>query len=197
MGSIFKPALVLFIICLVVTAALAFTYSGTKDVIDERARIDAENIRREVLSNAEGFERIDGIEQLAEERPEFNAVSEAYKGLKDGSVIGYVFSVVSKGYGGNMSLMVGIDSSGKITDVRIGEHSETPGLGAKAADEPFRSQLAGIVPDGPLSVVKTKSTKPEEIEAISGATISSKAVVSGVQTALDLYAELVEKEGVQ
>lgn len=197
MGSILKPAVILCVVCLVVTAALAFTYSSTENVIEERGRIEAENARREVFSSAETFEAVDNIEDLTKAKPELSPVKNAYRGLKDDSIVGYVFTVAVKGYGGDMEIMVGIDTSGKITGVKIGENNETPGLGSKAAEEPFRSQLEGIAPKEPLSVVKGSAEKPEEIEAISGATITSRAVVKGVQAAVDMWAELVMKEGVQ
>jgi len=195
MGNILKPALVLLLVCLIVTAALAFTYQGTKDTIAERARIDAENSRREILPSADAFEPVDGIESLTGGRPELEPVREAYKGLKGDSLAGYVFTVATKGYGGNIEMMVGIDERGKITDVKIISHSETPGLGSKAAAEPFDSQLSGFIPSQPLEVVKRESSKPEEIEAISGATITSRAVVKGVQAAVDMWAVLAGSGG--
>jgi len=197
LGNILKPALVLFIICLIITAALAFTYSETKDVIEERARIDAENARREVLSSAESFEAVDDISRIAGSNESLSLVEEAYKGLKGETVVGYVFSVVTKGYGGDVKIMVGIDTSGRITGVKMGEHSETPGLGSKAEEEPFKSRLYGFVPGEPLVVVKREPAKAEEIEAISGATVTSKAVVKGIQAAVDMWTELGKKEGVQ
>lgn len=197
MGSIFKPALVLLIVCLVVTAALAFAYQGTKDTIAERVRIEAENARKEVLPDAEAFKVVEGIEAVTESKPELAPVEEVYEGVKGGAVIGYVFTVATKGYGGDVQIMVGIDESGKVTDVKVGSHNETPGLGSKAQDEPFDSQLSGFDPEQPLEVVKKASTRPEEIEAISGATITSRAVVKGEQAAIDMWSELAENGGEQ
>lgn len=194
MRDLIKPTISLFVICLVVSAALGFTYAGTKGTIDERARLDAENARKEVLADAEKFEKVGNIDAIAKSKPELNLVQEVYKGLKGDSVSGYVFAVSSKGYGGEIKITVGIDKAGKITGVKIGENSETPGLGSKAAEEPFKSQLVNITPKEPLKVVKNSKTKPEEIDAISGATITSKAVVKAVQAAVDMARE-VAKEG--
>jgi len=69
-----------------------------------------------------------------------------------------------------------------------------PGLGAKAKDKPFISQFEGIAPKEPLTVVKNAKTKVEEINAISGATITSRAVTKAVQAALDVNAELDKAE---
>lgn len=194
LGNIFKPAISLCLICLIVTAALAFTNSITMDTIEERAQVDAENSRKEVLADAQTFEKIKGVEEISKDKPELQLVREAYKGLKEGSVIGYVFTVVSKGYGGDIEIMVGINLEGTINGVKISKHNETPGLGSKASKDKFRSQLESFRPEQPLKVVKSGKTKQEEIEAISGATITSKAVVKAVQCAVDMAAEL-EKRG--
>lgn len=193
--DIIKPAAVLFIICLLVTGGLAFTYSSTKDIIAERAEQEAENARKEVLASADSFEEIEGVSDTASKNASLKAVDKAYRGLKDGMIDGYVYQVITKGYGGNIKMMVGINSEGSITGVKIIEMSETPGLGSKAKEDPFALQLSGFVPQSPLSVVKGAKEKSEDIQAISGATITSKAVVEGIQAAVDFSSELIEKEG--
>ncbi|MDF2522843.1 MAG: electron transporter RnfG [Clostridiales bacterium] len=195
MRDIIKPATTLFITCLIVTLSLAFTYSATKGKIAERAEIDAENARKEVLTNADTFKKIADIDALIKENPNLALVKEAYKGVKGNDVIGYVFSTESKGYGGAIKITVGIDSKGKVAGVKLGENKETPGLGSKAADKQFISQYSDLTPKGALKVIKTKKSKPEEIEAISGATITSKAVTSAVQAAIDASGKLIQKEG--
>lgn len=189
--DIVKPTLVLFLVCLIVTAALAFTYSATEGTIEQRAKIDAENARKEVLSDAQSFDEVD-IAEIINQNTEYSKVKEAYTGIKDGEVIGYVFSVSSSGYGGDVKMTVGITSEGKITGVNIGDNNETPGLGSKAKEPKFNSQFDNLTPSESLVVVKTQKTKPEEIEAISGATITSRAVTSGVEAAVEVYQKLVE-----
>jgi electron transport complex protein RnfG len=193
--EIIKPATTLFITCLIVTLSLAFTYSATKGKIAERAEIDAENARKEVLANTDSFKKITDIDSLIKANPALAPVKEAYKGVKGNEVIGYVFSTESKGYGGAIKITVGIDTKGKVTGVKIGENKETPGLGSKAADKKFNSQFSDILPKEPLKVIKTKKSKPEEIEAISGATITSNAVTSAVQAAIETSGKLLQKEG--
>ena len=202
--NIFKPALVLFIICLVVTAALAFTYNTTKDTIDQRAVLDAENARKEVLSESESFKQLedDEVIDITEKIPGTGIVKEVYEGIKDTGTAGtgtagFVFNVTNKGYGGEIDVIVGIDMTGKVTGVKIGKNTETPGLGSKATDKPFLSQLTGIVPKGPLKVIKGESSgKDEEISAVSGATVSSRAIVEAVQAALNVYKELAKERGI-
>lgn len=195
MRNIIKPAFALFFICLVVTGALAYTYTITKDTIEERSRIDAENARKEVMPGADAFEPIEDLDALIAQKPELEPVKEAYTALKDGSQEGFVYLVSVKGYGGSLKMMVGIGNDNSITGVKIVEMKETPGLGSKAVEEPFHSQLFGFTPQKPLQVVKGTKSGPEDIEAITGATITSKAVVKGIQAAVDMTAELVQKEG--
>lgn len=192
MRSIFKPALILFSVCIVVAGALAFTNSVTKDKIVERAQKDAESARTEVLPDAETFKPVEGLDKIVKENPELDIVKEVYAGFKGDEIKGYVFGVSSSGYGGEIKITVGIDMDGKITAVKIGENKETPGLGSKAAEEPFKSQFKGVKPNGPFKVVKTGKTKPEDIDAISGATITSKAVTRAVQASVDAFSDIVE-----
>lgn len=195
MRDLIKPTISLTVICLVVSVALGFTHSITGAAIDERARIDAENARKEVLADADKFEKLENIDGIINGRPELAPVKEVYKALKGDSVSGHVFTVSSKGYGGEIVITVGIDSNGKITGVKIGQNSETPGLGSKAAEEPFISQFFNITPKEPFKVVKGVKSKDEEINAISGATITSKAVVGAVQAAVDMAAEIAKEGG--
>lgn len=193
--DIVKPTLILFIICAVVTLSLSFTNAVTKDKIAQRVRLDEENARKEVLALAESFEELENLDSILRSSPDMGLVKKAFKGLKGGETVGNVFLVESKGYGGTMVITVGIDSEGKVTGVKIGSNNETPGLGSKAKDKPFISQFTGIMPKEPLTVVKSGKTKDEEINAISGATITSNAVVKAVQASIDVNNELKKKGG--
>ena len=169
--NILKPALTLFAICLVVTALLAGTNLLTKDKIDEQARILAENSRKVVLSDAETFEAADGY----------------YTGIAGGEVIGYVFETEAKGYGGTVKVMTGISAAGDITGVVILEHSETPGLGANAERASFTDQYKQPVPENGIALVKNKAPAEGEIEALTGASITSRAVTNAVNAAIEQY----------
>lgn len=191
MRDIIKPSVTLFVICIIVAVCLAFTFSVTKATIDERAVADGQNARKTVLADADSFKKLEVIES----DNKFVYISEAYQGLKGDTPAGYVMTVVSKGYGGAVEVVVGVDTKGNVAGVKIGNNSETPGLGSKAKDAPFISQFDKLSPKEPLKVVKGKKTKAEEIQAISGATITSRAVTGAVQTALDTAAELAGKGG--
>ena len=127
-SSVLKPALTLFVICLIVTALLAGTNLLTKDRIAEQAKITAEESRRVVLPDAEAFEAADGC----------------YKGTSGGETVGYVFETEAKGYGGTVQVMTGIDTAGSITGVVILSHGETQGLGANAERASFTDQYKPV-----------------------------------------------------
>ena len=93
----------------------------------------------------------------------------------DGNVFGYAVSVSPSGFGGNIDMIVGIGTDGKITGVNITALSETPGLGSRVNDANYLSQYNGT--GGKLAL-------GSDIDAISGATISSRSVLAGVNRAL-------------
>lgn len=185
MRYIFKPALVLFLICIITTGALAVTYSVTKDIIAERNEAEASSIRSEVLSEAETFEKINDIPDTA---------SDVYKGVRGNEVKGFVITTESKGYGGNIIIMTGISTDGIVKGVKILTAEETPGLGSRILEYNFLSQFTGTIPKSGFKVVKTAS-KDEDIEAITSATVSSNAVVNAVNKALETYRIIMEKGG--
>lgn len=195
MRDIVKPTIVLFLISAIVTMALALTNYATKEAIAKQTKIQEESARKEVFPEAETFEEIENINSILGTTDAEKLVKEVFSCLKNGEVIGRVYLVESNGYGGVISMSVGIDNSGKINGVKIISLSETPGLGSKVQEEPFISQFIGIEPKEPLTVVKSGGSKAEEIDAVSGATISSKAVVKGIQAAIDTDFKIREKGG--
>lgn len=172
---------VLFIISVVVALLLAFTNSVTKDKIAENNLKEQNIAKQEVLSGAEEFTEIEN------HTDETGLVQGVYEG-KDasGNVIGWCVNVSPSGYGGALDIMVGIDSSGTVSGMKVVSHSETAGLGAKATDPSFSSQFTGKKTDAPLAVIKNGTPKENEIVAISGATITSEAVKKALTRQLQL-----------
>lgn len=169
--EIFIPTLVLFLIAGLVTLILALGNHLTKDKIaeaDEKAKNDAMKL---VMSDADNFK---------EEKDYFVA-------LKGDKKIGYIFTTVTKGYGGDVSVMTGIDTDGKVTGVSILSESETAGLGKKSNDKAFTDQYNGL--EKGITVTKD-SVKGNEIKAITGATITSNAVTKAVNEALTKFEEV-------
>lgn len=176
--NILKPTLVLFIVCAVITGSLAYVNAMTKDIIDERTREAQEQYRKEVMSEADQFVQIepDGMA---------DKIVGIYEAYNQDTIVGYVMDVITKGYGGSMSLTVGVNIDGQVTGVIIGDNNETPGLGSKAKEPDFINQFYETTVKDTLSVVKQNKKAANEIQAISGATITSRAVAEGVQAALD------------
>lgn len=179
--QILVPAVMLFIIALVCTALLAGTNMLTKDKIDQIAVQTENNAKASVLSEAEEFSEaktvvFDGTEYTY------------YEGIAGSSIKGYVIPVTTKSYGGALSIMVGISADeAKITGIGITEINDTPGLGMKAKNDSFLSQFTGKQPG--MKVVKN-SPAENDIQAITSATITSKAVTGAVNTAFDVYSEI-------
>lgn len=169
--DILKPALILFVICLVVTALLAGTNLLTKDKIAEQSALEAEQSRKVVLSDADSFEEADGY----------------YIGKANNETVGYVFQTEAKGYGGAVKVMTGISADGQITGVVILEHSETPGLGANAEKASFTDQFKQTATEKGITLVKNKAPSDGEIEAMTGASITSRAVTNAVNETITKY----------
>lgn len=179
--EIIVPAVSLFLICVVVTALLALTNAVTAPKIDALAVETQEASKKQVLSSADSFSE--------EKQVEKDGVSYTYyDGLtSDGSVVGYVFVTSAKGYGGDISVMVGVLGDGTVAGVNILSINETAGLGMNAKNQSFLDQFLGK--SGEIGVAKNNPSDTE-IQALTGATITSSAMATAVNTALSLYAEI-------
>lgn len=185
MKEILKPALVLFIICFVVTTAVAFTYTITKDTIAESNKQAAENARKAVLETADKFECSDKLKSIVDdfdEGIEGVHIKEVYEGRKNEAVKGYVFLVNSKGYSGDVEVIIGLDENGNVLGIEIGENQETPGLGKKWEEPEYKNRFNGLCID----------ESPYNIEAVSGATITSNAVRKAVIASQELFKKIVQ-----
>lgn len=173
--NIAKIGAILFAITAISAGILAFVNDLTAPIIDANNEKKRDEAMMRVLPEAKGFEKLDfeGNE----------LVTEVYSA----GDVGMVVLCEPNGYGGAISMVVGIDAQGKVTGVDITGQSETPGLGANCVNDEFRSQYVGK--SGEVKVVKNAS-KEDEIDAISSATITSKAVTSGVNAAIKAAAEL-------
>ena len=160
------PVVVLTVICAVVSAALVFTYQATKPIIDEAKNAEANAARAVVLPGASGFEEVELPAQI-------EGAVDAYK---ETSGKGYVVTASAQGYGGAVKLMVGFDADGNITGVKMIEHQETPGFGAKLAEDSYGAGYVG-----------KNASNYTEVDGISGASITSKAYKKALGTAFELY----------
>ena len=168
-NKIFKPIVVLSVICIVITGALALTNDVTKPIIEEATRKAQDAARLELLPEADRFTRVDGISATD--------VSDVYVANNG---VGAVVTSSAKGYGGTMTVMVGFSADGTIRQIKVTENAETKGIGSKVAGDPaFWTRFEGL------------EAKPlvlnEDVDAMSGATISSKALISAVNAAIEGY----------
>ena len=170
---VFRLTLTLFLITTIVAGLLELVNYVTADTIAEQIAQKAENAMRQVLE-ADSYEPLDV--------PEDSAVTAAYRAGDKG----YVVRVAPNGFGGAIDMMVGVDVSGAVTGVAIVSQSETASLGANCTREDFRAQFTGKT--GTLSVSKDGG----EIEALTGATVTSRAVTDGVNTALEFVQEVLK-----
>lgn len=189
MKEIMRLGAILLLICFVAASLLAMTNDVTFPKIMEQRQLANEKARKEVLPDAESFEEITG-EQLTAIQAENDKVDELFVGKKDDAIVGYVVKTLPKGFGGTIKIFTGITADGTISGVRMGTgHQETPGLGAKAELPKFYEMYNGMATGSPIGVSKTTQTETE-IQAISGATITSQAVTDGVNFAIDAVAAL-------
>ena len=173
-----KLVIILAAIAIITGGLLALINEVTKDTIAAQNEQKVKDALNAVLV-AETYEPVD-ISAFAEDK----TVTGAYVAKNGENVLGHCIEVAPNGFGGPISMIVGIDPNGAVTKVAIVNMSETSGIGTKTRDEGFLSQYSGHASQITAS---TKTTIGEnEISAITGATVSSKAVTSGVNTALQV-----------
>ncbi len=202
MSKIIKDALMLMMITLVSGLLLGVVYEVTKEPIQQQEERQKTEAYQEVFADAASFEEIEEretweqiVEQSLKEEGlnEKDQIDEVWKALsEDGSLLGAVIQVTSKeGYGGDIEFAVGIQQDGTVNGISILSISETAGLGMKADTEEFKSQFSGKNVEA-FSYTKTGAAKEEEIDAISGATITTNAIVNGVNAGLISFRALSE-----
>ncbi len=167
MRNKFPAWLVLTVICVVAAMLLAATNLATKDVIAENARRQAMATLSALMPDASDFEETDGGITVGKD--------------KDGNVVGYATTALTQGFGGEIETTVASKPDGTIGGISVGgsNFAETAGLGARAKEPEFQAQFAGK--SVPVALTKDGG----EIEALSGATITSRAVIKGVNQAAE------------
>lgn len=179
--SIGKLGLILFIITAVAGLILGIVFNITQDSIAKQETMKNENAMKELITTADKFEKKD--------LSLTGNILEVNEGKKGSETMGYTMKVSTKGYGGQIQLMVGINKDGKLAGIKILSQSETAGLGANSEKPSFYGQYAGKPTNKDVEVVKAEPAADNEIKAITGATITSKGVTSGVNEAIKFYKE--------
>lgn len=167
--SIIRIGVVLLLVCAIVTLALSLVNFLTEGRIADN-KINAMNAAvKEIFPNSTASQEIEYVYS--------EPVAGVYKVMQNDSHIGYAVSVIPSGFGGDIEMLVGIDHRGEVSGVRILALSETPNVGSKVAGADYLSGYDGKTGDLVLGT---------DIDAISGATVSSRAVLSGVNAVLAL-----------
>ncbi|MBQ6540395.1 MAG: RnfABCDGE type electron transport complex subunit G [Oscillospiraceae bacterium] len=195
-----KPVIALSLIALISGLALSGVYSITKENIDAQKEKAAWAAYQEVVPDAVEFEAVPAVDDIKGEAygTDFGRVSikEAVAGINDnGELAGYAISVTSsEGYDGDVTLSVGIKPDGTVNSIAFTELHETPSKGMLCEEPEFKDQFNGRNVEVFNLLKSGGSTAENEIDGVSGATITSKAVVNAVNAALDCFRNVI-KEG--
>ncbi len=189
--TLIKNALVLFIITLVAGVSLGFVYQVTKEPIAYQEELAQIKANQAVFPDAANFEDVEldagaAAAVLANEnysKIEINSVKQAVD--ESGNGIGYVVQITSGGYSDKIVFTVGITNEASVNGISLISINETPGLGMNA-EKVLVPQFANKAA-GQFAVTKSGAASDSEIQAISGATITSKAVTNGVNAAVEYY----------
>lgn len=198
MKSMLKDAAILFAITLIAGVLLGGVYQITKEPIARQEALALEKACREVFADAASFEKQENFDAdradavLADGGYGAQSIDGYQSALAaDGSVIGYVLTVTThEGYGGDIQFTMGINSDGSLNGISLLAISETPGLGMQA-EEVLVPQFTGRNAY-PFAYTKTGAASDNEIDAISGATITTNAVTNGVNAGLCYFRSELE-----
>lgn len=194
--SIIKDALILFVITLIAGFGLGAVYQITAEPIEKANYNIQQEAYKTVFPDAAKFVDMDGFDSDAATKIVSDAgYPDTVEGCvlaedNSGNTLGYVITVTDpNSYGGNVTFSLGITEDGTLNGYSITSINDTPGLGMKAKEASFSDQFKDKQVDS-FTVTKTGASSDSEIDAISGATITSKAVTSGVNAGLAYYKEL-------
>ena len=171
MRDFIKMITVLFIVCGLSAGSLAVVNAVTKEPIATHEKGQRDAALREVAPGADEFQNV--------------APDRVWEALREGRRAGYVFLTRVQGYSGAITLMFGTDTDGGVTGLRVLSHTETPGLGAKITTAQFRDQFKKKRPEH--LILKKDDPAKGQIDAITGATISSRAVTKTIRSTLESF----------
>jgi len=177
-----KPTLTLFVIALVTAVLVSIVYEFTLEPIEQiRMQRERDTVAAMLPGTVDtSYTEVEGLPSLTRLITGYN---------EQGERIGYVVSAFGPGYAGPVSIMVSFDLEGSLTGVQVVRQSETPGLGTAILEPEFLGQFVGR--EGPLRVTRVYSGGADEIAALASATISTEAVVRGVNAALEFIENIM------
>lgn len=175
--GVVEIAMNLFAACMISGIIIAGTYYFTAPVAAEKAEMLKTQAMQALVKDADSFTPVEGKAQW-------------FEAQKNNEIVAYVVPGESKGFGGEILMLVAVSPEGKVLDFDILKHNETPGLGDLANKEGFKSGVRGKAIEN-LEVTKDPANA-EGVQAITGATISSRAVTKGVREAAEEVAAYLE-----
>ncbi len=184
-----KNTISLMLITLIAGLLLGAVYEITKEPIRKENQRAKEEAYKTVFADADAFEDVkideNKVAKALDEKGLDATINEAMKVLdKSGQQIGYVLTVTDhEGYGGDIQFAMGVQSDGTLNGISFLSISETAGLGMKAKEDAFRKQFEGKKTDQ-IVYTKNGAKADNEIDALSGATITTNAVTNGVNAGL-------------
>lgn len=193
-----KEAGILFAITLIAGLILGFVNQLTAEPIAKQQELKIQKACAAVFEQAASFtEEPSGAGAAAYEPAEGVRLGKVYTAYgEDGSVMGYVLSVTAtEGYGGDIELMMGVTVSGRLNGISLLSISETPGLGMQA-EEVLVPQFTDREAEA-FRYTRSGAAAEDEIDAISGATITTKAITLAVNEGLTYFREVLQKGEVQ
>jgi electron transport complex protein RnfG len=181
--SIVGIILALTLVGIVSGASLVFVYNYSMPKIKVNVNAETDRAIRKLFLGASAIKYDKGQEVYRVEG-------------EQGKLLGYAFIAEGNGYQGLIKLLVGVDTGlTEIMGIEVLESQETPGLGAEIAGDHFRKQFAGLNMSHPIELVKNQTpTEKYQVEAITGATISSRAVVNIINKKIKNVRKLLKKE---
>lgn len=192
-NKIIKDALALTLITLVAGVALGGVYEITKDPIAKQEAQAKAEAYEQVFTDAAAFEAVEMDDtltktirdQLDQEGYKAQSIEEVMRAEdQSGETLGYAFAVVtSEGYGGDIRFSMGVQNDGTLNGISILSIGETAGLGMNADTSAFKDQFVGKQVEK-LQYTKNGATQDDEINAISGATVTTNAMTNGVNAGL-------------
>lgn len=192
-NKIIKDALALTLITLVAGVALGGVYEITKDPIAKQEAQAKAEAYEQVFTDAAAFEEVEMDDtliqtirdQLDQEGYKAQSIEEIMRAEdQSGEMLGYAFTVVtSEGYGGDIQFSMGVQNDGTLNGISILSIGETAGLGMNADTPAFKDQFVGKQVEQ-LQYTKNGATQDDEINAISGATVTTNAMTNGVNAGL-------------
>ena len=192
-NKIIKDALALTLITLVAGVALGGVYEITKDPIAKQEAQAKAEAYEQVFTDAAAFEAVEMDDtltktirdQLDQEGYKAQSIEEVMRAEdQSGETLGYAFTVVtSEGYGGDIQFSMGVQNDGTLNGISILSIGETAGLGMNADTPAFKDQFVGKQVEK-LQYTKNGATQDDEINAISGATVTTNAMTNGINAGL-------------